>query len=132
MKTLATLLVLLTFPTLAAPLALRPELAISAPEYSVVPNGASGPSIATDGDGYLAVWTDQRAGGENAVWAARLGADGTVLDRTGVRVATMASAGQVVWTGNKYLIAYDEEIGPRTFVRTMTRDGVFGEPILIS
>ena len=133
MKTvIATLLVTLTAPAFGAPFQLRPELAISAPEYSVVPNGVGNLRIATDGDGYLAVWTDDRSGGEAAVWAARMRADGSVIDPTGVRVAGSSEAGSVVWTGSKYLIAYDEEPGPRTYVRTMTREGLFGEPILIS
>ena len=124
--------ILLALPVLAAPFQLRPELPISEPEYSVVPNGVGDIGIATDGDGYLAVWTDQRAGGEHSVWAARLRADGSVIDRTGIRVTFSASAGPVVWTGSKYLFAYDEEPGPRTFVRTMTRDGVIGEPVEVA
>ncbi len=129
---LAVLLFFLTIPAVAASFAVRPEVPISDPEYGVVPSSRGGARIATDGDGYLVVWTDYRAGGEPAVWAARMRADGTLIDRTGLRVSGRGYAGPVVWTGSKYLIAYDEEPGLRTYVRTMTRDAVFGEPIEIA
>ena len=126
----AGLLLALAIPAAAAPFALRSEVPISAPEYAAVRDFTrSGAHIATNGDGYLAVWTDSREGGEPSVYAARMRADGTVVDRLGLRIANGAHSGPVVWTGSKYLIAYQLEPASRAYVRTMTIDGVFGEPI---
>ncbi|MGZ8781717.1 MAG: hypothetical protein ACXW31_17505, partial [Thermoanaerobaculia bacterium] len=108
MKTFRALLLLaLTVPAVAAPFALRPEVAVSTPEYGISRSiSRGGARIATNGDEYLAVWTDSRLGGEPSLYAARIRADGTVLDPLGLRIATGAHAGPVVWTGSKYLIAY--------------------------
>ena len=124
-------ILLLAGNALAAPLVLRPEVPVSEPVYGVLPSSHYDAKIATDGNEYLTVWTDRRGGGEHAVWAARLRADGTLIDPTGLRVAESGSVGGVVWTGSKYLIAYDDGLGNNTYVRSMTPDGVFGEPIRI-
>lgn len=132
MKKLATfLLFALTIPAAAAPLSLRSEVPISAPVYGVHPIGRGDARIATNGDQYLAVWTDTREGGESSVYAARIQSDGTVLDPLGIRIAQGALAGPVVWTGSKYLFAYEVKAGSQSYVRTLTADGVFGEPIAV-
>jgi len=132
MKTFATLLLLtLTIPAAAAPFVLRAEMPLSEPEYGISSNSLGDAHIASNGDGYLAVWTDYRTNGQPSVYAARIAADGTVLDRLGLRVAEYAHAGPVIWTGSKFLIAYDVEPSGSTVVVTMTPDGVFGEPVPI-
>ena len=130
-KRFATLLLFaLALPAAAAPFTLRSEVPVSPPVYTTQ-DYAGDPHIATDGDGYLVVWTDLRTGGEPSVYAARMRADGTVIDRLGLRVAQGASAGPVVWTGSKYLLVYDVEPAYTTYARTLTVDGVFGEPVEI-
>ena len=131
MKKLAAILSFaLTFPAVA--LTLRSEVPVSEPVYEVAPNiTRGGAQIATNGDQYLAVWTDYREGNLPAVYAARLLADGTVLDPLGIRIEQDAQAGPVVWTGTKYLIAYEHNQGLDSYVRTLTTDGVFGEPIAV-
>ncbi|HET8775673.1 MAG TPA: hypothetical protein VFP80_17870 [Thermoanaerobaculia bacterium] len=130
MKKLATLLLFaLAIPAAARPLTIRAEKPVSEAVYSVDGNGRSDAWIATNGNQYLAVWTDLREGGQPAVYAARIQADGTILDSLGIRVAHGAFAGPVIWTGSKYLVSYQEEVGPRSYIRTVTTDGVFGEPI---
>ena len=132
MKRLAIVLLFACNTFAAAPFLLRPELPLSEPEYGLLPSGHSNPHIATNGSDYLVVWTDSRGGGEPAVWAARMRPDGTLLDPTGIRVAASGQAGGVVWTGSHYLIAYDVPLGPITYVRSMTVDGVFGEPVEVA
>ncbi|HEX6099875.1 MAG TPA: hypothetical protein VF432_26415 [Thermoanaerobaculia bacterium] len=127
---IALLLFALTIPAFAAPFALRSEVPVSEPVYGAVREiSRSGVRMATDGNEYLAVWTDSREGGEPSLYAARLRADGTVVDPLGIRIANNAHAGPVVWTGSKYLIAFEQGYGYQAYVRTMTPDGVFGEPI---
>jgi hypothetical protein len=129
-KLAAFLLFALTLPALAAPFALRSEVPVSEPEYGLAGEiGRSDGRIVTNGDEYLAVWTDTREGGEPSVYAARMRADGTLIDPLGIRIAHGAKAGPVVWTGSKYLIAYEDASLFHSYVRTMTVDGVFGEPI---
>jgi hypothetical protein len=126
----ALLLFALTVPAFAAPFALRSEMPVSEPVYDAVRDfSRSGGRLATDGNDYLAVWTDSREGGEASLYAARIRADGTVLDPLGIRIANNAHAGPVVWTGSKYLLAYEQGYGSQAYVRTMTPDGVFGEPV---
>ena len=128
----AFLLFVLTVPAIAAPFALRPEVPVSRPEYGLAGEiNRSHPRLASNGDTYLAVWTDFREAGSPTVYAARLAADGTLLDPLGIRVAENAHAGPIVWTGSKYLVTYESEPGTESYVRTMTPEGVFGEPVSI-
>ena len=119
----------LTVPALAAPLVLRPEVPVSPPEYGLAGEiGRSDARIVTNGHDYLAVWTDLREGDVPSVYAARLQPDGTVLDPFGVRIATGAYAGPVVWTGTRYLIAYEDAANLESYVITLAPDGVLGQP----
>lgn len=124
----AALLFALSVPALAAPLVLRPEVPVSAPEYGRS-GGGGDLRLVTNGHDYLAVWTDFREGGVPVVYAARLRADGTLLDPLGLRIAEYAYAGPAVWTGSKYLITYESAPDSASYVRTMTPDAVFGEPL---
>ncbi|HEX6099874.1 MAG TPA: hypothetical protein VF432_26410 [Thermoanaerobaculia bacterium] len=126
----ALVLFALTFPAAAAPFALRSEVPVSEPMYGMSKEiSRAHARIVTNGEGYLAVWTDWRENDEPSVYAARMQADGTLLDPLGVRIVNDALAGPVVWTGSKYLIAYETRPYFDSYVRTMTLDGVLGEPI---
>jgi hypothetical protein len=66
--------------------------------------------IAFDGTNHLVVWEDTRAGGGD-VFAARVGADGTVLDGGGIAVARTAAIERrpsVSFDGTRYLVVWDE------------------------
>lgn len=131
-KLVAVLLFALAVPAVAAPLTLRSEVPVSAPAYGVAPNiTRANAQIATNGDQYLAVWTDYREANVPAVYAARLRADGSVIDPFGIRVAADAFAGPIVWTGTKYLLTYENPRTYDSYIRSMTIDGVFGEPMPI-
>ncbi len=130
-KLAAFLLFVLTIPAAARPLTIRGEVPVSVPVYGVDGNGRSDARIATNGDQYLAVWTDLREGGKPSVYAARIQSDGTILDPLGIRIAQGAFAGPVVWTGSKYLVSHQDERGSNSYVRTLTTDGVVGEPIAV-
>jgi hypothetical protein len=62
-------------------------------------------AIASDGDGFLAVWCDQRDHG--SVYAARIAHDGTILDPRGIFLANTNSPVAVAWTGDRYLVAWN-------------------------
>ncbi len=85
-----------------------------------------GAHLATSGEMYVAVWTDYRSF-PGATYASRFRADGTRLDRVGIRVAADSRAGAVLWNGSAFLIAY-QHAGMIT-VCTLSPDGVLGEPI---
>ncbi len=78
------------------------------------------PAIARGGDQYLVVWTDNRtsyddasgqSGSKRDIYAARLDADGNVIDTTPI-VVTGAPGDQydphVVWNGNKWLVVWTD------------------------
>lgn len=110
----------------------QPEVPVSPAE--LVPSGStSGPGLATNGQTYVAVWTDHRTS-PSATYASRMRADGTLLDRVGIRVAESSFAAAVIWTGNAFLISYlrsglDVEAGGTIEVRTLTPEGILGQPI---
>lgn len=103
------------------------------PERALVPNPAIGaaPSqrerahVAASDHGSLVIWSDRRSGDWN-VYGARLDRAGALLDERGLPISK-GIAGDVVWTGNAYLVAYS--LHPIVYVRIMTPDGVMGEPI---
>lgn len=80
------------------------ERAVSTPIYAPVA-GVLQTAIASDGDGFLAVWCDQRDHG--ALYAARIVSDGTILDPRGILLATTLSPVAVAWTGDRYLVVWN-------------------------
>jgi len=121
-KLLGALLVLAAVPVLA--INALPEVPISPAEVAPI-RGASEGRIATNGELYVAAWTDLRSG--QATYAARLRADGTLLDPLGIRIAPNSQLGAVIWSGSAFLIAYLEQ--GMVKVRALSPDGVLGDPI---
>src|SRR4029079_12040901 len=69
-----------------------------------------GPTIATDGAGFLVAWEDQR-GTSGDLDGARIGADGTVLDPDGIALVTGSKQqGQpaLAWLGENYFLAFTD------------------------
>lgn len=62
----------------------------SAPGSNIVgaPNAQTSPEIASDGSGFLVVWTDARAGSVRSIYGARLGSTGSLMDLGGIAIAT--------------------------------------------
>jgi hypothetical protein len=79
-----------------------------------------GPTIATDGAGFLVAWEDQR-GTSGDLYGARIGADGTTLDPDGIALVTGSKQqGQpaLAWLGENYLMAFtDFALDPKGDVR---------------
>ncbi len=105
--------------------AVHPEIPIT-PTELVASRNMTDSHLASDGETYVAVWTDYRSF-PGAVYAARFRADGTRLDSVGIRLAPDSQAGAVIWSGNAFLIAYLQEGTIK--VRTLSPEGVLGEPI---
>ncbi|HEV7241999.1 MAG TPA: hypothetical protein VGQ36_22400 [Thermoanaerobaculia bacterium] len=79
------------------------------------------PSLASDGDGFLAVWKDTR-GGRPALLAARISSNGDVLDPTGILLTSLSGGpAQIVWNGERYLVFFP--IDRTIMIATVERDG---------
>jgi hypothetical protein len=125
------LLPLLILVALALPL-IAAELPVGPPAYQEASGQQSSPSVASDGDGYFAVWYDPRSGSP-AIVGTRLTANGEVLDGTGILIARNASVASrtVVWSGTSYVVLWND--GQTVFAVRVTRDGrVEGPPRVIA
>jgi hypothetical protein len=117
---LLAVLVLLFAPSVfAQSLDLVNETPVSDPVVGEVP-GQAEPHIASDGNGFLAVWTDRRQVVQDFVYASPLTADGAVLHPHGVRIAE-GHAIDVVWSGRAYLVYADTPQGQA--ILALDRDG---------
>lgn len=94
------------------------------------------PHVATDGRDFFAVWFDSR-GGSTAVFGTRVLADGTVLDPTGILIATPSGSCDspgLVWDGANYVVVWKETISRPyffasvSFVRVDRNGRVLGDP----
>jgi hypothetical protein len=77
-------------------------------------------AIASDGDGFLAVWLDWRGSDAHVIvgrtastislYASRISGDGAVLDPSGILLAKTAdnSSISVAWTGDRYLVVWND------------------------
>jgi hypothetical protein len=76
---------------------------------STAANWQAGPAVAFDGANYLVVWTDTRADSGD-IYAARVTPQGTVLDSSGIRVATADDYNHVhpavAFDGTNYLVVW--------------------------
>jgi hypothetical protein len=119
---------LLASPAFAQALRFGQDVPIAAVEYDDPGFGRDAAAIATNGDGYLAVWSDSRRGqtvswlgiGEAHIYAARLASDGTLLDPAGISIGDGGSP-EVVWTGRSYVVAWTSR--EALHVATVAPDG---------
>jgi hypothetical protein len=95
-------LLLLALPAFAA------EIPLTQPETVPAALSQFGAVSASDGDGYLALWSDSRSSaGQFVVRATRVTRDGVVLDPTGIPLPIVPNAGlSVTWTGTSYLVLW--------------------------
>lgn len=92
------------------------------------PDSRSSLALASDGDGYLAVWADFRAS-RPALIATRIRSTGEVLDPTGIFIAPHDSQASIVWNGERYLVFFVGDGALR--MRTIDRDGVISGPLML-
>ncbi len=95
---------LVTFSLYGEVLRFGPDAPVAPNEYADPGRAVYNSAIATDGDGYLAVWGDNRRG-TSAIYAARLTAGGTLLDPAGIHLGEGYYA-EVIWTGRAYVVAW--------------------------
>ena len=114
----------------------HPAFATFGPEYPVTsselvsvatPGARNRPRIASNGDGYLVVWSDTNAG-LPAILATRVAADGTPLDRTPILIKSAGTHAEVVWTGQGYLVVWSELTA--LYGRSVSDSGQLGETYL--
>jgi hypothetical protein len=77
---------------------------------SVYPNQEASPTVAANGENFLVAWHDSR-NGQKDVYAARVAADGTVLDTNAFPVSTSATYQAypaVTFDGSDYLAVWQE------------------------
>ena len=84
--------------------------------------------VASNGDQYLVVWGDDRAG-VRQTYATRVSRDGTVLDPNGFRVASggMSSPLRVVWGGKSWFV-FSNTCGALKLVRVAANGAVLDSP----
>ena len=77
------------------------------------------PVAASDGDGFLVVWEDQRSGVRWNIYAARLDSNGHVLDTAGILLRSLNGdkhSPAVAYGAGRYLVTWDEYYGSRNIV----------------
>jgi hypothetical protein len=116
---LLLLLSLSTALSVSAGIVLGPEQAVSPAVPAVAAFAQTDPAIASDGDGFLAVWRDN-----SRINAARLSARGELLDPVWINVVStpQVTAPAVVFVGGRYLVAWGENDGI-VRARYVGRDG---------
>ncbi len=103
---------------------------VSTPTYQGAPQGRYAGDVVAGGSGYLAVWEDFRTydTSHSEIYAARIAADGTVLDPGGIRVTSapgQQAAPRVAWSGSEYLVVWTDFDDPYR----STGDDVYGARI---
>src|ERR1043165_6759429 len=92
-------------PAVAAVAAMAVEIPVSEPVYGPAPGNQYYAAASSDGEQYLAVWVDERAEAGQS-YAARIAADGTLLDPNGIRVASggLTYYPSVLWGGSAWFV----------------------------
>jgi hypothetical protein len=118
----------------------RHETAAADVMIGAAPGLRGSPTIASDGDRFLAVWIDKRSA-QTAVYGARFDDQGALLDPIGLRIADVEFSPNervgVVWTGESYYVAWSDwgsngVHGQGILGVRVGRDGeILGEPKMI-
>jgi hypothetical protein len=107
------------------------ERPITPPDRGPAASVQYGAAVASDGDGYFAVWTDKRATNPE-IWGTRVARDGRVLDATNIHIASGdITQPSVIWTGTSYLVVWGQ--ANAAWALRVDRDGaiVDGPRVLI-
>lgn len=78
---------------------------------SAAPDGQGCPSLAFDGDNYLAVWQNYRSGTDYEIYGARIDTSGAVLDSSGICIrsgAFMPALPCVTFGDSTYMVVWNE------------------------
>jgi hypothetical protein len=59
--------------------------------------------VASNGDGFFAVWSDSRSGSA-VLFGSRISRDGSLLDGPGIRLFPYGGDARVIWNGRRYLV----------------------------
>jgi hypothetical protein len=122
---------------LTLPLAAQTELPITTPTREPAVGNQAAPRAASLGDRALVVWGEGPAffGGPSiptSVRAARIDGDGKLLDQNALIFDSIIDDTQpnydVVASGDRFVVAYSD---PVLKVRTVGRDGAFGDPVML-
>ena len=93
------------------------------------------PVVASDGNGFLVVWEDQRSGMRWNIYAARLDSGGRVIDTAGIAVRLLNGdkhSPAVAYCAGRYFVTWDEYYGSRNIVAAFVDTaGAVGEGIEI-
>ena len=122
---LSALILLLTvaIPGFAQQIRFGAETPASAPEYGESRTSKT-PRVATNGDGYLAVWDAAQTG----IFFARVAADGTLLDPVN-RFLADGFGSAVVWTGSEYAVFFSR--ANAVLAVAVSPDGTVTEPKVV-
>lgn len=100
---------------------LAAEVPVSPPRITGAENWQSAPSVASDGDGFLAAWIDTRSA--SGVYATRITAGGAVLDPLGIAIPGNPQSVQAIWTGRDYAVIYYDPAALAMYAARIGRDG---------
>ncbi|HEY6139299.1 MAG TPA: hypothetical protein VI670_16160 [Thermoanaerobaculia bacterium] len=126
MKTVSLSIFLIIVFAAAAAAAIPNERPITPPAYGPAPGGRSVASAASSGRESLVAWNDAT---RSAIYAARISADASVLDDTGIRLDQGPSTGVgpwVFWGGTAYVVFWTKLSG--LHAARIDGDGTIVEP----
>jgi hypothetical protein len=100
------------------------ERPVSIPVYAAV-TSVTAAAIGSNGDQFLAAWIDRRD--RAAVYAARNDRDGTLLDATGIFIASAENGPVgVAWNADSYVVIWQTSSG--VFATRIASDGTIADP----